>query len=876
MVISCLPEIPITKETVNHITNFTIFCFFSPMETLLPLDTAVLLHQNQKLSQKLEAQKIEIAVLEDKFTELRDKQKPYDNTVAVIQKSWEELVDKLEVCTMHAKDPLRHGNASNHQSNAEDGSFHACGDSFLSRLLQTGATESSSAVNNQTEYEHKKMDDQKIMNILQNIVSTVDDIWQMKDKLCADLKVLPEDGSCLQNSSSDLHIGVKNLRQTINELHLKHRSLAGALQNHRDTDAKNKAELKCLRGELEKTVAHLDESNRKLAILKAEKDAAKGVLFPVLNLGNKHSANDKARDKQRDMQDMESTLKEYLDQSSFRLLELNRLHEERIDILKQLSNLQNKLKNVKAICSSQPYALVKEQLAKSKEDVSLYQSLYEKLQVEKDNLTWREKEMNLKNDIIDVFRRSSTVADSRIAWLEKEIQKHMQERNMIEAKLEEASREPGRKEIIAEFKKLVSSFPETMGNMQNQLSTYKETASDVHSLRADFQSLSSMLDRKSKELETLSTKSASQVTEMLKLQAMVNDLKESDMQLKLILEMYKRESTFSRDVFEARGSEYRAWACVQSLKTSLDEHNLEVRVKFAIEAEANSQQKLAAAEAEIAELRQKLDASKREQSRLSEVLKSKHEETEAYLSEIETIGQAYDDMQAQNQQLFKQITERDDYNIKLVLEGIRARQQRDCLSWESQITERAVEDANTMVNSYETKAAKIDDQLRGCSDLVQKLAEDRAQNSLALENTQKRLLDVRKSSQQLRETLEELQSKIDKSRVDLAQLQIELEKERFERKRAEEDVEAMRRKILRLRSYIEGSSVIEKLQQKLREYKEILNCRICFDRRKEVVLAKCYHLFCNPCIQKILESRHRKCPVCSASFGANDVKAVYI
>lgn len=57
---------------------------------------------------------------------------------------------------------------------------------------------------------------------------------------------------------------------------------------------------------------------------------------------------------------------------------------------------------------------------------------------------------------------------------------------------------------------------------------------------------------------------------------------------------------------------------------------------------------------------------------------------------------------------------------------------------------------------------------------------------------------------------------------------------RFERKRAEEDVEALRRKTSRLRSHIEGSSVIEKLQQKLREYKEILNCSICFDKRKEV------------------------------------------
>lgn len=66
-----------------------------------------------------------------------------------------------------------------------------------------------------------------------------------------------------------------------------------------------------------------------------------------------------------------------------------------------------------------------------------------------------------------------------------------------------------------------------------------------------------------------------------------------------------------RDVLEVRDSEYRAWACVQSLKSRLDEQNLELRVKKANEAEAISQQKLAAAEAEIADLRQKLEASKR-------------------------------------------------------------------------------------------------------------------------------------------------------------------------------------------------------------------------------------------------------------------------
>lgn len=54
----------------------------------------------------------------------------------------------------------------------------------------------------------------------------------------------------------------------------------------------------------------------------------------------------------------------------------------------------------------------------------------------------------------------------------------------------------GRKEIISEFKTLVSSFPEEMGSMQNQLRKYKETAANVHSLRADVQSLSNILNQK--------------------------------------------------------------------------------------------------------------------------------------------------------------------------------------------------------------------------------------------------------------------------------------------------------------------------------------------------------------------------------------------
>lgn len=840
------------------------------------IDTAVLQFQNQKLVQKLETQKVEYSALENKFAQLKERQQPYDSTLKVVNKSWEELITDLESCSIRARESSS-GQDSRCISIKEDVTPYPSHDAFLSRLMETGATESSSADNcpNQME-EDRESGIARTKNILSNILAAVDNLWHLKDGLYAAVLKDLQDGGSKQKASRNLESEVKNLRLALMDLHLKHKSLARELQSRQDIDAKDKAELNRLKGELESAVKELEECNCKLAALRAERDVTKGAFFPVLNLGSKHVAGDRVRDEQRDVRDMESAHKELMDQASHQLLELKGLHDERIKVLQQLYNLQNTLKSVKCLSSSQAFLSVKNQLEKSKSEVSNYQALFEKLQVEKDNLAWRETELNMKIDLVDVFRRSSAVTDSKIADLGIEIQKQIDEKNRIEMRLEEASREPGRKEIIAEFRALVSSFPEDMSAMQRQLSKYKEAALDIHILRADVLSLTNVLDRKVKECETLFASSADQVAEIHKLQAMVQDLTDSNLELKLILDMYRRESTDSRDVLEARDLEYKVWAHVHSLKSSLDEQSLELRVKTAIEAEAISQQRLAAAEAEIADMRQKLEAFKRDMVSLSDALKSKNEEIEAYLSEIETIGQSYDDMQTQNQQLLQQITERDDYNIKLVLEGVRARQLQDALLMDKHMMEIEIQRGNASLNFFDMKAARIENQLRFCLDQAQRLAEDRSQNSANLENTQKRLSDVRKSSVQVRGSLEESQSKVYKSRLALMELQIELGKERFAKKRLEEDLDVSRRKVSRLQAQTEGSSIIEELQQELREYREILKCSICLERPKEVVITKCYHLFCNPCVQKVTESRHRKCPGCAASFSPNDVKPVYI
>ncbi|XP_011621166.1 E3 ubiquitin-protein ligase BRE1-like 1 [Amborella trichopoda] len=845
------------------------------------VDTAVLQYQNQKLFQQLEAQKSEFDALENKFRQLKEQQYDYDSTLKVVNRAWEKLVSNLESLSIRITGCGK-GARGLKISHAVDDSARELSpleDDFLGRLQQTGATESSSSNGSFNQKGDLNTAHASTEKVLRNVVAAINDVWSEDEEISTVIcESLPKDEASeqLQQTDRDLRKEVNKLRGELHDLHLKHRSIANDVQNHCDIDARNKSELKRLAGELKNTITELEESNCKLMALKAQRDAAQGASFPVLNLGNTHISGEKARDKMKELHDMESTLDELTVQAESRLSELKAAHEERIDILKQLANIQSSLKDMKQICSSKCYLLLSDQLEKSKAEVERYQALLEKLQVEKDSYIWRDREVNLKVDLADISRSIGASIESRARYLETELKKQVDEKNLLECKLAAAAKEPGRKEIIAEFKVMVSSLNKEMGVMQDQMSKYKEAAMEVHSLRAIVQSLSNRLERKTNAIKTLSIGSTEQTSEIQKLQAVVQDLKESEQELKLILEMYGRESTDPREVVEARNMEYKAWAHVQSLKSALDEHNLELRVKAANEAEAVSQQRLAAAEAEIVELRQKLEESGRDISVLTEDLKSKNEEGEAYLSEIEMIGQAYEDMQTQNRHLLQQITERDDYNIKLVLEGVKGRQHNDDLHMETQSMDKEVHEKNVSLDAYRHKVAHVEEQIKLCSEHISKISEEVWHSSLALENTRIKALEIQRESQQLKQLLEESRSKAEQNRLSVLELQIQLENERFDKRRIEEDLEVVTRRAARINARTDGSSIAEKLQDEIKEYKAILKCSICLERSKEVVITKCYHLFCSPCIHKALESRHRKCSICGLTFGLNDVKNVYL
>lgn len=837
--------------------------------------------QNQKLSQQLEAQKVEFFALENKFHQVKVKQKIHNDTVVVVNDSWERLVGDLESQSVSSGRFSDDGNNLRSSHTLEDGASCSLEDDCLDRLLETGATESCS--NYVSAAGEVQVDAQTIRsmtkNILGNILTSLNSMWHSNNEDSNALfATLPDDDSSrqLQKSVNDVQQEVRMFRVAVGELHLKHRQLSDKVQIFRDNAAKDKSEHRRLSVELATTVADLEENKQKLATLKGQKDAAKGAPIPFPTLGNKHGGADKLRDKHKEVQDLESLLKDFTKLISSRLVEIMSVHEERLDIFKKLAIFQNALMDTKSLSSTKTYQLLSDQLAKSKAEMDKCRASLEKLQMENDNLVWHEKELSIKVELADGPQKVFAFLESRIDELDQQWKRLVDERIFMDTRLEAASRKPCMKEIVAEFEAMLSSLPKRTGIMQSELCKYKEASSELNSMRAAVQSLSSRIVRKANEMESLSDRSTHACDELKKLRAVIRDLGESDQELKLFLEMYRREPTDTWDVIECRDMEFSAWAQVHTLKASLDEHRLELRVKAANEDEATSQQQLATAEAEIAELRQKLDVSGRNIRKLSETLKSKHEEGETYLSEIESIGQAYIEMQTQNQHLLHQITERDDYNTKLVMDGVKARHLETGLCREIEIMDKKIKHANSLMDLYNEKVAWLEDQLKLWSEQVGKLAEDGRQASADLESTQRRILDLQRECRRIVESFDEAQVRVERSRLDATELQIELEKARFSKKRTEEELELMSRKTTHRKGHTDKPAIMEKLQQEVGEYRGILKCSICHDRQKEVVVAKCYHLFCNQCVQRALGSRHRKCPTCGTGFGPNDVKPIYI
>ena len=78
-----------------------------------------------------------------------------------------------------------------------------------------------------------------------------------------------------------------------------------------------------------------------------------------------------------------------------------------------------------------------------------------------------------------------------------------------------------------------------------------------------------------------------------------------------------------------------------------------------------------------------------------------------------------------------------------------------------------------------------------------------------------------------------------------------------------------------LMNYEELQNKYNTLKKDFEKYREIVHCKVCKTKIKNVVITKCFHTFCRGCIEASIETRKRRCPICKEAISSNDIKDIF-
>ncbi|GJN40850.1 hypothetical protein PR202_gn00261 [Eleusine coracana subsp. coracana] len=285
-------------------------------------------------------------ILEGKFKKLRDEQCSYDRILISLNKMWNQLIDDLVLLGVRAGGDLDNLQALDHEELPED-IFESCSSEeiFLLRLLK-----SSNLKNN------------KDSNLLQSV----------------------EENLAFRHSTTVTLM--KSLQEAIVSQQARSEYLSVALNGQKSSE-----------GELEESIAELEESQQKLVVLQL-----RGMTL-----------------------------------ASNRLFELHETQEDNLILSKELGDLEGQLKHENYVFVSKPCTILSDQLQHLNVEIERYRGLVEALQNEKNQFMQKENEICERAESIDNMRLNITTYETKIEELERQIQIIMAEKNDLEIKVEE-------------------------------------------------------------------------------------------------------------------------------------------------------------------------------------------------------------------------------------------------------------------------------------------------------------------------------------------------------------------------------------------------------------------------------------------------------
>ncbi|CAO3631846.1 unnamed protein product [Cunninghamella blakesleeana] len=328
---------------------------------------------------------------------------------------------------------------------------------------------------------------------------------------------------------------------------------------------------------------------------------------------------------------------------------------------------------------------------------------------------------------------------------------------------------------------------------------------------------------------------------------------------------------YSLEYINEIGLNWNANESQQSINTFTQKiHNLQNQLDFWKRYEnSDNQQNI-----HIKNLKDELYSLKKESEKLSLMADMFEKMETQLLDEIDRMAIIYGQLEEQGSKNVFLDDYKQEYKAKLLLEKSKFAQTFPSLvaAKEKQLTNvtnlrLTSEKQKELLQQLKEREKTLHVQLSGKENEALRLAQSVENDKLLVESLTQQLEESKNTTDQLEEYLNELQN-ILKEKTQA------FEEEKQLQVRVEENHEKMKRKwdMISQGNHPQEQQLIEECD----ELRSLLKCSTCKTRFRSHLLIRCMHTFCKKCIDDRLETRQRRCPTCSESFGASDVKQFYL
>ena len=301
---------------------------------------------------------------------------------------------------------------------------------------------------------------------------------------------------------------------------------------------------------------------------------------------------------------------------------------------------------------------------------------------------------------------------------------------------------------------------------------------------------------------------------------------------------------------------------------------------------------------EITDLRLMINSNKIEEKKLlqyelnKEAIKNEQEKVEIYKKENERLKiqlskerlntknleelndmtqKSIMDLNSTIKNLKSKLDEEKENQSKLANEKMEAKQTISLLTEMKEVLDKKNQVFKEQIENYEIYTKKMEDELEMQKQLNVSLVDEQKLNEKDIETLKAKNIENLKI--------------IDREKVLKDDLQNKYNEIKNWKKKQIIDYDVLKAKyddVCKLKQFDKNTINVEDINKENeilikenQKYREMVHCKVCKTNMKNVVITKCFHIFCRGCIDSAIESRKRRCPICRVQISQNDVKEIF-